>query len=298
MASASAGEFARDESSGPVVTLRVEADGVAVLVLNRPHANNAVHDHLYALLCEHLALCARSDAVKVVVVTGAGKFFSSGADLAQGFDPMVGPLKSGRGSYHDPVGKFMSAVIAFPKPLIAAVNGPAIGVGCTLLPHCDVVYVASKAYMWCPFATLAVCPEFCSSVTFPAILGPSLAAEMLYLGKRLSAAEAHARGLVSEVLPDGEGFLEAVLAKLRPTMAAHNAGRSMLLFKQLVKDEAYRARLEHAHRKEMAVLDMRCTGSDSECAQAAAKAKQAAKASKAKPAQAQTPAPRGAAPKL
>jgi enoyl-CoA hydratase/carnithine racemase len=293
-----AAAFSRVEASGAVVTLREDADGVAVLVLNRPHANNAVHDHVYELFCEHLANCARSDAVKAVVVTGAGKFFSSGADLAQGFDPMVGPLKSGRGSYFDPVGKFMSAVIAFPKPLIAAVNGPAIGVGCTLLPHCDVVYCTSKAYMWCPFTNLAVCPEFCSSVTLPAILGPSLAAEMLYLGKRLSAAEAQARGLVSEVLPDGEGFLETVLAKLRPTMAAHNAGRSMLLFKALIKDDAYRARMEDVHRKEMAMLDLRCTGSDSECAQAAAKAKEAAKANKAKQAQAQTPAPRRAEPKL
>ena len=252
----------------PVTSFQVTADGVGLLRIQREKARNAVHDWVYEGLISGLIEAEADPRCHLVLITGKGDFFCTGADLVQGFDPMVGPLKSKHGSRYDPVGRFMSAVINFGKPLVAAVNGPAIGVGCTLLPHCDVVYASSSAYFWTPFTDLAVCPEFCSSLTFPELLGKSLANEMLLFGKRLSVQQAFERGFVAEVLPAGADFLDKVLQKLQPTLKAHNVGRSLKLFKGLVQDEARRAMLETVHAKEMAMLDARSIGADSEAATA------------------------------
>jgi len=277
------GATATEEHGRPIVAWATDAHGICEVRLQRQHARNAVHDAAYEGWMEALRAAEADSAVKVVLLTGEGKFFCTGADLEAGFDPSVGPLKSRHGSLHDPVGRFMSAVIRFPKPIVAAVNGPAVGVGCTVLPHCDIVIAADSTYFWCPFTDLCVTPEFCSSVTFPEILGPSLANELLLFGARMSPSQALAAGFVSAVLPAGDDFVDKVKARLKPALAAHNAGRSLQLFKRLQKDDAHIARMEGIHRREMALLDLRCIGPDSESKQAlsqrfaAAKAKAAAK---------------------
>lgn len=275
------GELGAVEGGQPVVSFSVDSDGIGLLLLQRPHAKNAVHDWLYESCMAALAEAAASDACKLVVISGAGDFFSAGADLQAGFDPLIGELKSMHGSRYDPVGRFISTVIAFPKPLVAAINGPAVGIGATIVPHCDVSFASETAYFWTPFANLCVCPEACSSITFPAILGQSLGNEMLYFGKRLSAAEAKAAGFVSDVLPV-EGFLEAVMARLRPTCKALNAGKSFKLFKGLIKGPEHIARMEAAHRREMAMLDQRSTGPTSDAFLAVAKMNRDKKQKKAK----------------
>lgn len=166
-------------------------DGILTLTINRPKALNATTDWLYNEWRAELERAKESDDVKIVVITGAGdKAFCAGADLQQGFDSYKGPLKSMRGAYFDPVGRFMSCMIAFPKPVVAAVNGIATGVGMTILGHCDLVYCVPHATFSAPFTQIAVTPEFCSSVTFPKIMGPTLSSEVLYLGRKLNAEEA------------------------------------------------------------------------------------------------------------
>jgi len=253
----------RVEKGEEVVRFEVDG-GIGVLTLNRPHALNAVHDFLYVLATEKLMVARKDVGVKLVIITGAGKAFCAGADLQAGFDPMKGPLKTGKGSYRDPVGEFMTTVIEFPKPLVAAVNGAAVGIGSTIIPHCDVAFATPNAFFFTPFTQLAVCPEFCSSITFPAILGRSLANEMLLFGRRLSAEEALKAGLISRVLPK-ENFLDNVKKILQPAVHAYNSGRSFRIFKALQKDEAYISKMREIHVKEMALLDERSIGEDSEC---------------------------------
>ena len=142
--------FGFEENGEPVVRYEVDSDGIGVITLNRAKAGNAVHDWMYTLVIKHLDQAASDPSCKAVMITGAGRLFCAGADLEMGFDPMVGELKSMKGAFHDPVGRFMLAVIRFPKLLVAAVNGPAVGVGATLLPHCDLVYMADTAFLSTP----------------------------------------------------------------------------------------------------------------------------------------------------
>jgi len=248
-------------------------DGILTLTLNRPKQLNAMNDYLYNELTEALEYATREDKVKVVVLTGSEfRGFCAGADLAAGFDPFVGPLKSMKGSYQDPVGRFMTATIKFGKPLIAAVNGMAVGVGTTILPHCDLVFSVPHATFETPFTKIGVCPEFCSSVLFPQIMGPSLATQVLFFGRKLTAQEAKDARLVGEIIPakTREEFLEEVYKQIRPSLAYLNSGRSMRFFKQLVRNPKIIAELEAVHRVEMALLDERSAGANSEAAQGVA----------------------------
>lgn len=260
---------AKDLSDSAILQRVLSKEGILTLTLNRPKQLNAMNDQLYLDLIEGLDFAMKEDAVFVVVLTGSGfRSFSAGADLSAGFDPFVGPLKSGKGSYQDPVGRFMTKVIKFGKPLIAAVQGIAVGVGTTILPHCDVVYAAPHATFETPFTKVGVCPEFCSSILFPRIMGPSSASEMLYFGKKMTSQEAQAAKLVGEIIQASsrEEFLEKVYAKMRTTLSFPNAGKSMRLFKNLFRNADLRNELEMVHFTEMALLDKRSTGNDSDAA--------------------------------
>jgi len=143
-------------------------------------------------------------------------------------------LKLHKGSALDPVGVFMRTMLRFPKPLIAAVNGPAIGVGTTLLPHCDIVYASETASFLTPFSRLAFVPEFCSSVTFPRLMGQSTANEMLLLSKQLSVTRAKEVGFVSDIFPQ-KGFLDRVLQELSAGLNFPVLDRTLPLFKYMIK---------------------------------------------------------------
>lgn len=251
--------------------------------INRPKQLNSTNDWLYLEILEALNVAKAKDEVKIVVLTGEGnKAFCAGADLSQGFDSYVGPLKSMRGAYHDPVGRFMSAVIEFTKPLVAAVNGIAVGVGVTILPLCDLVYCVPQSTFATPFTQIAVTPEFCSSLTFPRIMGPTVANEVLFLGRKLSAEEAKQARLVGEILPD-EGFLERVYDRLRPSLKHLHVGKSFRIFKSLIRNQDAIRELDAVHRAEMSVLDDRARGPQSDVAQAVRRMQeQAAEAKKQK----------------
>jgi len=153
---------------------------------------------------------AREDAsVRAVLVRGGAEIFTAGNDI-EDF------LKSPPTGADSPVVRFLNAISTFEKPLVAAVKGPAIGVGTTLLLHCDMVYAADNARFAVPFAQLGLCPEAASSLLLPRIAGYQGAAEMLMLGETVDAEQAHRMGFVNRVLPAAEldAFVAVQLAKL------------------------------------------------------------------------------------
>lgn len=184
------------------VELRI-SDGIAVLVLDRPEKKNAFDRAQYDALAKHLDAIAADDDVRVAIVTGSGNAFSSGQDLAE-----MARLAEGAANGSDTGGTgtgftvLLDALGRFDKPLLAAVNGVAVGIGMTLLPYCDIVIVAESARMRVPFSELGVPPEAASSVLFPALMGWQRAAELLFTSQWIDARRAVEYGLALETSPD------------------------------------------------------------------------------------------------
>jgi len=173
---------------------------VCTICFNRPKRKNAFNADLYDGVIKALEWADRNDDVVLAVITGAGDYYSSGNDLGN-FAKMGGDIAEGSRQAGLLLKRFVEAFIAFSKPLIAAVNGPAIGIAVTTLALCDVVYAADTATFQTPFAALGQAPEGVSSLLFPQLMGTSKANEVLLFGKKLTAKEAESRNLVAEVLP-------------------------------------------------------------------------------------------------
>ncbi|EZA52833.1 Enoyl-CoA delta isomerase 2, mitochondrial [Ooceraea biroi] len=170
-------------------------NGIQKVVLNKPAKKNALSISMYEELTTLLNESAKNEKVLIFALTGNGDFFSSGNDLSGAMT--IG--ETGIDNANLAVKNFVDALILYPKLLIAIVNGPAIGIGSTMLGIFDIIYASSKAYFQTPFSSLGLVAEACSSYTFPRLLGHSKAGDMLYLGYKMSAQEAKQRGLVSEV---------------------------------------------------------------------------------------------------
>ena len=164
-----------------------DADRVRTLVLNRPEQLNAFDQELCAALTVALQAAAGDDAVHVVVLTGAGRAFSAGTDLVE-----LAETGDFRGTPADPerFERLVDALVGFPKPLVCAVNGIAVGIGATLLGLADLVVMADTARLRCPFTSLSLVPEAAASVTFPFLLGRQAAAWVLMSSAWVDAAEA------------------------------------------------------------------------------------------------------------
>jgi enoyl-CoA hydratase/carnithine racemase len=224
--------------------LRIEdGGGVRLLTLDRPDAKNAFNYALYSAMREALDEAAADDSVTVCVVTGAGDIFSGGQDLkaltnlkehpeeTQGFDP------------------FARSLAAFDKPLIAAVNGAAVGVGTTMLLHCDLVLASDLARFKLPFVSLGFVPEAGSSLLLPAAIGPQAAAYHLLTGDWITAEQAVARGLawtqcapedlLEETLGLARRIAEAPLEAVRNTKRLLIASRKDALSAALDRELAY-----------------------------------------------------------
>jgi enoyl-CoA hydratase/carnithine racemase len=181
----------------PAPALRIEHVGrVRVLTLDRPKTLNAFDDDLYDAVRTALEDAAASPEVAVVVVTGEGRAFSAGQDLAE----LESPRRHDDGRPHG-FPPFIECVEAFPKPLIAAVNGLAVGIGLTLLPHCDLVLVAEDARLRAPFVSLGVTAEAGSTLLLPATIGWQETAHLLYTASWLDAARAVEVGLAWRAVP-------------------------------------------------------------------------------------------------
>lgn len=176
------------------MVLRVEdGDRVRTITLNRPDALNAFNEALYDATADALLSAAEDPAVAVVLLTGNGRAFSAGTDLLEMHQRATDPdFVPGR---HGFLG-FLDALVAFPKPLVVAVNGLGLGIGATVLGYADLAFMSTTARLKCPFTSLGVAPEAASSLLFPRLMGHQNAAWMLLSAEWVSAQEALDMGLV------------------------------------------------------------------------------------------------------
>jgi 2-(1,2-epoxy-1,2-dihydrophenyl)acetyl-CoA isomerase len=192
--------------------------GAARIELNRPEALNAWNGQLGVDLLEAVKRVAHDAEVRAVLLTGAGRGFSSGADLKAGFDP----LPDGKPDVHTTLTERYHPIIAglrhMPKPVVAAVHGPAVGIGCSLALCADLIVAAESAYFLLAFVNIGLVPDGGSSVFLPARIGFTRAIEMAMLGERVPAPRALEWGLVNRVHPDAE--LEAAATELVDRLAA------------------------------------------------------------------------------
>ncbi|KAG8442442.1 hypothetical protein GDO86_011286 [Hymenochirus boettgeri] len=196
----------RNERQKYETLLITHQDNITTIAMNRPKKKNAISSKMFEELYLALDDASADDSV-LTVLTGFGDYFSSGNDLS---NSTKNPKDNTILSLRSFVGKF----IDFPKPLIAVVNGPAIGIGMTILGLMDLVYASDRATFRTPFTKLGLCPEACSSYTFPKIMGFAKAAEVLLFNKILTAQEACNLGLVTEVFPD-QTFKQEVWKRLK-----------------------------------------------------------------------------------
>jgi enoyl-CoA hydratase/carnithine racemase len=207
-----------------------DRDAVRTLTLDRPEALNAFDTALYRAAGAALDDARSDDSVSVVVITGAGRAFSAGQDLKE-----LERIASGE-TYESGFPALLDALGAFDKPLVAAVKGPAVGIGFTMLAHCDLVVVGEGARMRVPFAELGVAPEAASSLLFPQRMGWQRAAHVLLTGAWVDAAEAVEYGIALERCPDVDvlarahalaaDIARAPLASLRAIKATMLAGQA------------------------------------------------------------------------
>jgi enoyl-CoA hydratase/carnithine racemase len=169
---------------------------IRTLVINRPAKKNALTVAMYATLADELANAGASAKVRGAVLTGVGGVFTAGNDI---LDFVAQPPVSDDSH----VVRFLKALVAFPKPILAGVNGAAIGIGTTMLLHCDVVVAVSSARFQFPFVKLGLCPEGGSSLLLPRMIGLQRASEALLWGEPFDADAAHRMGFVNEVVADG-----------------------------------------------------------------------------------------------
>jgi len=180
--------------------------GVLLLTLNRPQQRNAFNHAMWTELREALAAALADDRVRAVVVTGAEGAFSAGQDLGE-----MGRRDADAGREHGFAG-FMDELCAFDKPLLAAVNGVGVGIGLTLLLHCDLVYIAEGARLRAPFVALGVVPEAASSYLLPLQIGYQCAAEVFFTAAWIDAGRAVELGIASRAYAPAE-LLPATLAR-------------------------------------------------------------------------------------
>ncbi|CAN7974736.1 unnamed protein product, partial [Ixodes persulcatus] len=220
-------------SSGVEGLVTAFQDGAFTIRFNRPSKRNSITLEMYEEMINLLKDAGQRDDVKFLVLTGTGEFFSSGNDLGN----FTKQMQTGRSQLElakeaaELVRRYVAEFINFPKPAIALVNGPAIGVSCTTLGLFDLVYASDKAsqnaFFQTPFTQLGLSPEGCSSYTFPRIMGIARACEVLMMNKQLSAKEAEQCGFVSKCFPDAS-FQEETqkkiqeMAKLPPKSLMHS----------------------------------------------------------------------------
>lgn len=203
---------------------------VTLLTFDRPEARNAFNHALYCAISDELERAKVDDGTNVVVLTGEGSAFCAGQDLIEMTAMARGDLVFAGGHGFT---RLLESLETFDKPLIAAVNGPAAGIGLTMLLHCDIVLVAESARLRVPFAEMGVPPEAGSSALLPAQLGWQKASHLLFTSDWLSAADAVASGLALKTAPDGT-LMDETLA-LATRIASHD-GKAMRTTKRLMMD--------------------------------------------------------------
>src|SRR5260370_21947174 len=234
--------------------LTERAGSILRVTLNRPAKKNAMTSSMYVTFAEILNGAAKNEEIRVVLWSGAGDSFSAGNDL-QDF------LKNPPGPGESPQAQLANALLNFDKPLIAAVQGVAIGGGTTLLTHCDFVYAGANAKFQLPFVNLGLVPEFGSSWSLPARGGYLRAAELIMLGQPFGATLAAEIGLVTEVVPDARVLAtatetaEKLAAKPPDALQAckrlmKHSQREQIAHAIKVENEEFASRVRSAEAKE------------------------------------------------
>jgi enoyl-CoA hydratase/carnithine racemase len=193
-------------------------DGVATIEIARPQKKNAITLAMYEAMTAAIIAAVADDAVRALLITGQPGIFTSGNDL----EDFVQRPPTGEDS---PVFRFMQVLAACDKPVVAAVTGAAIGIGTTMLLHCDLVYVSEEARFAMPFVALGLVPEFASSLLLPRLVGHARAAEKLLLGDPFNAAEAVELGIANGALPAVELLAHAQRMAARLTQLPPGAVR-------------------------------------------------------------------------
>ena len=192
----------------PQVIAQLE-NRILTLSFNRPERKNALTLAMYSALADLIKTAESDNEVRVLVLTGTDEFFTSGNDLMDFMnEPEIHP--------NHPVVRFMDALRHCAKPVVAVVRGHAVGIGTTLLLHCDLVYAANDARLQLPFVNLGLCPEYASSYLVPRLIGQQKAAELFLLGEPFSGADAAVLGLVTHAVSAAElnEFARAKIARL------------------------------------------------------------------------------------
>ncbi len=187
------------------------ANGIARIELARPERKNAIDTEMYGLLAQAIEAAGRDEDVRALVLHGSPEVFCAGNDIQDFLDRPPASADS-------TALRFMRALADQEKPVIAAVNGAAVGIGATLLMHCDLVICADNAMFSMPFVSLGLCPEFASSLLLPLSAGYHKAAEKILFGEPISAEEALDMGLVNRLVPPAQ-VLEVALHQARRFLA-------------------------------------------------------------------------------
>ncbi|HEY3191357.1 MAG TPA: enoyl-CoA hydratase-related protein [Solirubrobacterales bacterium] len=222
-------------------TVDVTRDGSAArILLNRPEALNAWNEQFGRDLLDAVTSLSADEGVRAVLITGAGRGFSSGADLKEqrsttedGLPDLSARLKE---IYHP----IITGLREMPKPVVAAVNGPAVGIGCSLALAADLIVAAESAYLLLAFVNIGLVPDGGSTAFLPARVGYARAAEMAMLGERVTAQQALDWGLINQVVPDDEldATSSALLERLANGPTASYVGSKRLLNRRMYADLA------------------------------------------------------------
>src|SRR5215213_1085456 len=205
-----------------------DRDRVRLLTFNRPDRANAFNEELYHAAADALRAAAVDDGVAVVVFTGAGKAFCAGTDLLE-----MAETVDGTATRRDGFPTFVDVLQEFPKPLLAAVNGAAVGLGFTMLAHCDIVLVSDRARLLAPFTNMGVAPEAASSYLLPRRMGRQRAALSLFTSDWISAEDAVGTGLAVQQCPP-ETLVEQTMEVA--TRIASKSLPSLMATKRLLLD--------------------------------------------------------------
>jgi len=208
------------------IAREVFGSALVIRIVN-PKRKNALNVDIYEDLMASLEFADKDDGIKSVILTGSDQFFCSGHDLD---DFINNPIENER----HPVFQFMLTLSQFGKPVIAAVEGFAVGIGSTMLLHCDLVYAGRSSFFQMPFTSLGLCPEFAATFVIPQTAGHRIASELLILGRRFSAERFREAGFINEITEDGGA---CKLALERASEIEKMSSISVVTTKKLIKEK-------------------------------------------------------------
>jgi 2-(1,2-epoxy-1,2-dihydrophenyl)acetyl-CoA isomerase len=229
-----------------------QSGGVGRLTLNRPESLNAWTDAFGRELRSIIERDAAQQSVRAVLITGAGRGFSSGADLKAGFEPADDGMPDIKAELHDVYHPAIAGVRRLEKPVIAAVNGPAVGIGCSLALACDLILAAESSFFGLAFVNIGLMPDGGSTAFVPPAVGRARAFQMALLGERIPAQQALEWGLVNWVHPDerlmdeAEALVERLAAGPTRSYAASKRALNQFIYGDLDAQLDLEAELQHA----------------------------------------------------